>query len=174
MEVLETIKKRSSIRKYTDQMLDDVTLKTLIEAALQAPTATNRQEVDVTVLRKGNPILAELDDEVYAGRENRPTSFYYDAPVLLILSAEKAFRFSHIDSGIAVENVSLAAEGLGLGSLIIGCIWKCFAGPKGDYYREALKFKEGYDFTIAIALGYRDTEKDQHLYDFDSKVTYLD
>lgn len=174
METLETIKKRSSIRKYKEQMLDDATLKTLIEAALQAPTATNRQEIDVTVLKHGNPVLAELTEEVYAEREQKPSSFYYDAPVVLILSAEKAFRFSHIDSGIAVENVSLAAEAMGLGSLIIGCIWKCFEGPNGDHYREVLKFKEGYDFTIAIALGYRDTEKEQHLFDFDTKVTYLD
>ena len=48
---LETIEKRSSTRGYTPEALSDTELEALLRAGLQAPTATNRQEIHFTVLR---------------------------------------------------------------------------------------------------------------------------
>lgn len=55
--VIEAIKKRSSTRGYTSQPLTEEELSTLIEAGLQAPTATNRQELHFTVLKDGHPLF---------------------------------------------------------------------------------------------------------------------
>lgn len=174
-EVLKAMEQRSSTRGYTEEKLTKEELDILIRAGLQAPTATNRQEVHITVVNGDHPILKEIEEEKNLGRgiENPPHNFYYEAPVVLLLSAEKAFSWSRVDAGIAVENISLAAEGLGLGSLIIGCIKDALSGEKKEYFSSVLKFPEGYDFEIAIAVGHKAVSKEPHEYSVEKNVTFI-
>lgn len=174
-EVLSAIEKRFSTRGYTDEKLTKEELDTLIRAGLQAPTAANRQEVHITVVDGSNPILKEIEDEKNVGRgiQNPPHNFYFEAPVVLILSADKAFYWGKLDAGIAVENIALAAEALGLGNLIIGCIKDALTGEKRDYFANALKFPEGYEFEIAIAVGHKAVTKEPHEYSVEKNVTYI-
>lgn len=174
-DVLQVIEKRSSIRGYTEQKLTMEELERLVLAGLQAPTATNRQEIHITVVSGSNPILTEIENVKNAERgiENPQHNFYYEAPTVLLLSAERAFSWSPVDAGIAVENISLAAESLGLGSLIIGCIKDALTGEKRDYFSAALQFPEGYEFQIAIAVGHKAVSKEPHEYSVEKNVTYL-
>lgn len=91
----------------------------------------------------------------------------------MILSGEEAFHWSSVDAGIAVQNIALAAESLGLGSLIIGCIRGALQGPKKAYFAEALKFPEGYEYKIAIAVGEKAAEKTPHRCDREKNVTVI-
>ena len=110
-EVLKTIKERSSIRAYTDEKLTREEINAVITAALQAPTARNMQEVHVSVVDGDNPILKEIDtdrkikmlasapgEETKAKIESNPNNFYYNAPTVLILSADKNFKWSKFDA----------------------------------------------------------------------------
>ena len=173
--VTEAIKKRSSTREYTSQPLTEEELSTLIEAGLQAPTATNRQEIHFTVLKGGHPLLQELEEEKNRLREivNPPHNFYYEAPTVVIISAERSFKWSSVDAGIAVENMAIAAQGLGLGSLIIGCIDDALKGEKRDYFSNALHFPENYEYKIAVAFGRKAAVKEPHTYDAGIQVTFL-
>ncbi|MCH5185960.1 MAG: nitroreductase family protein [Oscillospiraceae bacterium] len=185
-EVLKTMAKRSSARAYTDEKLTDNEIKALITAALQAPTARNMQEVHVSVVDGDNPILKEIDtlcksgmianspdEETKARIESNPNNFYYGAPTVFILSADKDFKWSKLDSGIAAENISLAAESLGLGSLIIGIIDDTLRGEKKDYFAKVLHFPENFEFAIAVAAGHKNTEKEPHKIDFDKSVSFV-
>ncbi len=78
-----------------------------------------------------------------------------------------------MDAGIAVENMALAAEDLGLGNLIIGCIFDAIRGEKKEYFSKALKFPENYEYEIAIAFGHKAMNKEPHTYDADAQVTCL-
>ena len=173
--VIDAIKERSSTRGYTREPLTREQLNALIEAGLQAPTAANKQEIHFTVLKGDNPILAELEEEKNRLREiTAPAhNFYYEAPTVIILSADSTYRWSPLDAGIAVENMALAAEGLGLGNLIIGCIFDAMRGEKKDYFSRALRFPENYQYEIAIAFGHKAVTKQPHTYDADSQVTWL-
>lgn len=173
--VIDAIKERSSTRGYTREPLTREQLNALIEAGLQAPTAANKQEIHFTVLKGDNPILAELEEEKNRLREiTAPAhNFYYEAPTVIILSADSTYRWSPLDAGIAVENMALAAEGLGLGNLIIGCIFDAMRGEKKDYFSKALRFPENYQYEIAIAFGHKAVTKQPHTYDADSQVTWL-
>lgn len=173
--VIETIRKRSSTRGYTGEPLTDEQLQTLIHAGLQAPTAANKQEIHFTVLKGDNPILAELEDEKNRLRDIKAPehNFYYEAPVVVILSADSSYRWSPLDAGIAVENMALAAEDLGLGNLIIGCIFDAIRGEKKEYFSKALKFPENYEYEIAIAFGHKAVSKEPHTYNADAQVTCL-
>ena len=173
--VIEAIKERSSTRGYTSEPLTDAELQTLIHAGLQAPTAANKQEIHFTVLKGDNPILTELEEEKNRLRNItvQEHNFYDEAPVVVILSADSSYKWSPLDAGIAVENMALAAEDLGLGNLIIGCIFDAMRGEKKEYYSKALKFPDNYEYEIAIAFGHKAVSKEPHTYDADAQVTYL-
>ena len=174
-EVLNAIAKRSSTRGYTDQKLTDEELNKLLLAGLQAPTAANKQEIHITVVDGDNPILAELEELKNQLRDiqNPPSNFYYGAPVVLFISADAEYYWSKIDAGIAVENIAIAAEGMGLGSLIIGCIKDALYNEKREYFAKALQLPEGYEYEIAIALGHKAVTKEPHEYSVEKNVTYL-
>ena len=174
-EVLKAIEKRSSTRGYTDEKLTKEELNSLILAGLQAPTAANKQEIHITVVEGDHPILAEIEEVKNQGMgiQNPPHNFYFEAPTVLILSADKDFKWSKVDAGIAVENISIAAEGMGLGSLIIGCIKDAMSGEKKEHFATALKFPEGYEFEVAIAVGHKAISKEPHEYSVEKNVTYL-
>lgn len=173
--VIETIKKRSSTRGYTPEPLTEEELNTLLHAGLEAPTAANKQEIHFTVLKGDNPVLQELEGEKnhLRGIETPPHNFYYEAPTVVVLSADSTYKWSPLDAGIAVENMALAAEELGLGSLIIGCIYDTLRGEKKEYFSKALQFPEQYEYEIAIAFGHKAVTKEPHTYDMQAQVTYL-
>ena len=185
-EVLDVIKERSSIRKYRQDTLTEEIDDKLLHAGLQAPTARNTQELHFSVVRGGHPVLAELDKEkkqvIAASLEdqtekdnilNQPDNFYFDAPVVIFVDADKDFGWSQVDAGIAVENIALAAQSLGLGSLIIGSVKRAFEGEKKAYFETTLQFPENHEFAIAIGVGYKDTEKEPHTYDPGKAVSFI-
>ena len=172
MEVLKAIAERRSIRGYTAEKLTREELDTILTAGLQAPTATNRQELHFTVLDGGDPILFDIQEAM--GARLRPTmNFWYDAPTVIVISGERDFRWTAVDAGIAVENMALAAEALGLGNVILGWLKAAMDGENRERYAEAMHFPEGYTFQIAIAVGHRAVEKEPHGFDRDKQVTIL-
>ena len=174
-EVLKAIEERSSTRGYTAEKLTDGELEALLKAGLQAPTAANKQEIHITVVDGENPILADIERVMRAGR-NMPDAahnFYYEAPTVMLLSGDENFSWSPIDAGIMVENIALAAEGLGLGSLIIGCIKGAMNGEERARFAAELKLPEGYRFEVAVAVGHKATSKEPHTYSFEKNVTIL-
>lgn len=175
-QVLSTIKQRSSARAYSTEQLTQSELDTILKAGLMAPTGMNRQEIHFIVIKGDNPVLAELDEEKrrLRGQEKQPHNFYYEAPVLIFLSAEDEFKWKSVDAGIAVENMVLAAESIGLGTLIIGCVYDALHGEKQRYFSEKLQIPEGYSFQIALAVGHKTDNKTPHEYDYEKQVTILE
>ena len=173
--ILNAIEKRSSTRGYTAEKLTKEELEALLRAGLQAPTARNEQEIHISVVDGGHTILAEIEAEKNAQMNTQTPrdNFYYSAPLVLILSGDKGFPWSALDAGIAVENIALAAEGLGLGNVIIGVIKGAMSGGKKEYFSKALKFPENHEFEIAIAIGHKALEKVPHEYDMEKNISYL-
>lgn len=173
--VEEATRNRCSTRGFTPQPLTEAEISALIRAGLQAPTAANRQEVHFTVLKGDAPILQEIEDEKnrLANHPAPTANFYYGAPTVILLSADKGFRWGALDAGIAVENMALTAESMGLGSLIIGCIYDALRGSREAQFGKVLRFPENYGFEIAIALGHKAVGKVPHTYNEKTNVTYL-
>jgi nitroreductase len=174
-DVLSTIEKRSSARLYTEEKVTASELEAILNAGLQAPTGMNRREIHFSVSDGQNPVLEELDEEKrnLRGQEKQPHNFYYEAPTIIFLSAEDSFKWSVIDSGIAVSSMTLAAESLGLGTLVIGCVYDALNGDKKEYFSEKLCIPKGYSFTIALAVGHKADNKAPHEYDFENQVSYI-
>ncbi len=174
-EVLSIIKKRSSARAYSTEEITKEELNTILEAGLMAPTGMNRKEIRFSVVKGDNPVLTELDEEKrrLRGQDVQPHNFYFEAPVLIFISAEDDFKWNRVDAGIAVQNMALAAESLGLGSLIIGCVYDALNGEKKAYFSDKLQIPEGYSFQIALAVGHKTDNKTPHDFDFSEQVTIV-
>ena len=128
METLKTINTRKSVRSYTGALSEEA-LQTVLMAGQAAPVGRAKYEtVHMTVIRD-KELLHEIDRagaEFFNDPERKPL---YDAPCLILLSTTvadpAAGNVPYSNAAIIVENMSLAATDLGLGSCLI---WGCIAG----------------------------------------------
>jgi nitroreductase len=138
MSVFEAILARRSVRSYTDHPLHRTTIKTLLEAAVRAPTAVH-EEPWTFVVMQDKAALKRLSDRAKplfveevrsAHLESRDHSFtvfteanfnmFYDAGTLIIICAKPMGPYAAADCWLAAENLMLAARAMGLGSCVIG------------------------------------------------------
>lgn len=175
-QVLDAMQQRSSTRAYKNIPLTSEEIQALVNAALQAPTARNTQELFFSVADTKSALVQEMNAEFYAARgiEAEGKTFYYNAPLLIFISAKENVSFEGVDAGIAVQNIALAAQSMGLGSVIIGCV-KMLLGneEKKTKYFEQLGISEEYSFQIAIAIGHIENTKTPHEYSEEGYVKYI-
>lgn len=173
--VLQAIADRRSIRAYTSEQITKEQLDALLNAAMEAPSARNLQPFHITVVQ--NPALLTRINELYREQmlktcppemrervEDPSYSVFHHAPTLLVFSCPplSEMAYAQTDTGIAIQTVALAAHSLGLGSVILGMPRMAFMGPEGDALRAELRFPEGYDFCLAIAIGHPAGTKEPH------------
>ncbi len=149
MDLSEAISGRRSIREYTDEALDERTLRRLIDAAVQAPSAVNQQPCTFAVVRD-QKVLDRVSREAKSHMlANMPADahsdhfrallgdpafhIFYHAPVLILISALAQGPWAIEDCALAAENLMLAAYGAGLGSCWIGFAQTFFNTPAGKY-----------------------------------------
>ena len=169
MDVLQAIANRRSHRAYQAQQIPEDVLRRILLAGLESPSARNHQPWHFSVVQDAG-LIQEVHDEAarVMGKGGSPRfadpdfQIFYHAPTVVFLFGEKDFAWTQVDCGIAVENMALAAEGLGVGSVILGLPRPAFTGEKAEELRSRLLCPEGYDFVIALALGYSTDTKDPH------------
>ena len=184
-EVLNAIQARRSTRGFSDVQLTDAELQVLIDAALASPTARNTQMWHFSVVQNKELLdefcreAAELmQKNTPAGARGRFDSdsfhMFYHAPTVIFISRPEECdnSFVDIDCGIACENIALAAQGIGLGSVIIGLAKPLFMSERGEYYNRTFGIPEGYRFAIAIVVGHNTVTKDAHPIG-EGKVNYV-
>ena len=171
--VLQAIANRRSHRAYESTPVTDEQLQVILDACLQSPSAVNRQPWHISVVRD-QQLLDEINSEVVASMQREaaanpaaravPTKYhvFFHAPLVIFLSADPAWRYSATDCGIAVENMNLAAESLGLGCVILGRPRAAFEGARKAEFEKRLDFKPGEEFMIALSVGVATDEKDPH------------
>ena len=131
MEVMQAIKERRSIRKYKSAPVSDNNLMIVMEAGQSAPSWANTQCWQFIVVRDaekkrsiqkilslGNQSKLNLDivPIVIAACVEHEKSGYRDGKVV----TDKGNSWSMLDLGLALQNITLAAYSLGLGTLHVG------------------------------------------------------
>ena len=114
-EIISTILSRRSIRKYSAELVGEKDVRSLLEAAMAAPSASNRKPwyfVVVTERKK----LDELADKHPYGK------MLFEAPLCIAVCGDPEISKRHWvqDCSAATENLLLAAVGLGLGAVWLG------------------------------------------------------
>lgn len=141
-DLLRTIYRRRSVRDYTAQVLEKETIETLIDAAIQAPTARRQEPWSFVVVQDKN-VLNRLSESVKErlrleaeaendlGRFCRPEfNIFYTASTLVLICGKTQSPSVEADCWLAAENLILAACSMGLGSCVIGLAVDAFNTPQ--------------------------------------------
>jgi len=150
MNTLDAIAARRSIREFRDEPLPDDALDAILTAAIQAPSGANRQPWRFIVVRKDKraEMLRVMREGMATrvargeniGSSERTASAMEQAPVTVFvfnplgtdpLSSQLAeqTRTPVVDVqsiGAAIQNMLLAAQDLGIGSLWIGHVFNAY------------------------------------------------
>ena len=116
--VMEAILKRRSIRKYEDRPVSQEQLTGLLEAAMAAPTAFNSMPWEFVVVTDPE-VLAKLKAGLMFARHNAPAAIVVCGNPKVARN-KACERFWVQDCSAAIENILLAAVGMGLGTVWIG------------------------------------------------------
>ena len=181
-QVLETIKKRRSIRKYLPEQLKEAELQAILEAGAYAPSAHNEQSWHFTVIRNKELLdrISAMTKEVMSAQSadwekdmgnNKEFHLFYHAPAVIVVSMKKAAMSPLVNCSAAIQNMLLAAESLDIGSCWIGLVRYYFA-LKDELPR--LKLPEGYEPCYAVALGYKGARPANAPPRIENAVNYID
>jgi nitroreductase len=151
--ILDIIKKRRSIRKYTDKSVSPEIINQLLTAAMSAPSAANQQPWHFLVVEKREQLVA-------LSSFNSGYLPVAKAQVVIIVCGEEALaklpQYWMQDCSAATENILLTATGLGLGSLWAGVTPGSTHQSK---IKELFNMPENITPFAVVSLGYPDEEK---------------
>jgi nitroreductase len=174
LTVFETILARRSVRSYQAQAVDRVTIGSLLEAAVRAPTAIH-QEPWAFVIISDRQLLHSLSDcakpiIIAKAKDNGSErsshmleiiddpdfNIFYDAGTLILICGRTAAPFYAADCWLAAENLMLAACAMGLGTCVIASALHAFNLAE---IRLQLGIKDEFSVVAPIILGYPNKEK---------------
>jgi nitroreductase len=175
MDLFDAIKNRRSIRRYKAVPVDDRKIEAILEAGRWSPSWSNTQCCRFIVVRDP-AVRAKIAESLMKIRlpdreiDNPAAKALVTIPVLIVVCAETGksglkpgpgggtgefitdkgdwFMF---DAALAVENMILAAHGLGLGTVIIGA----FDAKKVE---QELDVPKGYRVVTFFPVGVPDQE----------------
>lgn len=145
---------RTSIRKFTEQPVEDSKTELLLRAAMAAPSAKNQQPWEYFVVTDKQTI-SEL------GESTPNASCAKGAPLVFAACYRKQCllpNYAHIDMSASVENLLLEADELGLGAVWLGI---APIGERMEKIGEILRLPEHLTAFALIACGYPAEEKAQ-------------
>lgn len=184
-ETQKSILERRSNRGFSSVALTQAETQALIDAALASPSACNYQDWHFSFVRNQalleefsaqyrQILLSELTSEE-AKKKNTTYDVFFHAPLVVFISLPETpkSRFAEVDAGIAVQNLALSAQGMGLGSVILGRPKDVFQANNTQKWEERLGFPKGYRFAIAIAIGHPTVSKEAHPIN-ENKITTID
>jgi nitroreductase len=175
MNLTEAIYARRATRAFTPGMVEEPLLRSLLAAAVQAPSAMNTQSWKFAVVQNAaqlrrysdlakqlmlDRLKAQADAKASHYREmlgDAGFNIFYDATTLVAIGVDAPTDYSGADCWLAAENLMLAATEAGLGTCCIG-----FAVPMlntGDVKRE-LGFAPGATVFAPIIVGYPSLKPD--------------
>lgn len=155
MDFIKTIAMRKSTRSYKSEQIDDESLNTILTAGCAAPVGMGAyNEVHMTVIQ--NPDLLTRISKASGNLLGNPKADpLYGAPTLVIISGKPNNKIPSLEIANAsciVENMTLAATSLGLGS-----VYLLGAAITVNLYKELLaelNLLEGFVPAAGIALGH--------------------
>jgi nitroreductase len=150
MDVLDAIRTRRSIRKYTKDPVEDEKIQTCLEAAQWAPSASNKQPWNFIVVRN-EETRKKLSEMHPYGR------FMRDSPVVFVVLGDPDLnpKYYLMDACIATQNLLLAAHAQGLGTCWMGVIDASFEKDM----KTLLKIREPLRILCCVSMGYPDESR---------------
>lgn len=169
---LDLLKKRRSIRQYTDQPVEKEKIDLLVEALLRSPSSRDFNPWQFVVVTDRRLIDALAKAKVHG------SEFMKNGPLAIVVCGDPDRSDVWVeDCSIAALIIHLAATDLGLGSCWVQIRKRDHDGKISaeDYVKKLLGLAEHLTVEAIIAIGYPKEEKAGHPFSslpFD-KVRYL-
>ena len=175
--LMDIIKARHSIRKYTDKQISREDLEVILEAGNYAPNAGGGQRSMMDAVHNaelaakiGRMNLAKFDRSKLLGgyvSKEQPSSIddptikngFYDAPTVVAIFCQNGFAFRVADAFCMAENMILQATELGISSCIISRGEETFVSDEGQKLLNEWDVPENYSAVCFVILGYIDGEQ---------------
>lgn len=147
-DVLDIIRTRRTVRKFTDQEVTQEQLDQLVESAMYAPNRLNHQPWHFIVIRDKRR-QKQFADFL------RIHSYLEDASAVIVAcGVPKASTTWAMDVSAAVENMMIAATALGLGTAWVGApdsvTWSMFE----ESVRDSLRIPIEVRVVALVAVGH--------------------
>ena len=151
MDMLEIMRSRRSVRRYTDEKLSDDQLKKIVSGALLAPSGHSKYPCEFIVVT--NRGLLEKMSHCRKGVAKMLEGAA--AAVVVIANKDKSDTFVE-DSCVAMMNMELVATSLGVGNCWIQVRNRDAEDdtPSENYLRGILNFPENFACQAILSLGY--------------------
>ena len=147
MNLNDAIYSRRSTREFTAESVDELTVRSLTDCAIQAPSAVNEQPWSFAVIRD-KELLRRVSTEAKAHMlaasrtgsssphfqelpRNPKFDIFYDAPVLIVISSVTGGQWAVENCALAAENLMLGACAEGLATCWIGFAQTWLGTPAG-------------------------------------------
>jgi len=148
-KIVETIIKRRSIRVFNEKKIPLKDLDTIIKAGIWAPTACNNQEIRFLILDQTNGLSVIADFKPFVKHASNFILLMRDITERNNLYKKKSSKnLKYIDTGLALGNIALVAESLGISS----CICNLSNYHLKKFYTEKKYNKIIYYFLTIIGL----------------------
>jgi nitroreductase len=136
MNLQEAIRARRAVRAFDHLPVKTEIIHTLLEAAIQAPSAMNAQPWAFAIVQDRERLQRYSDDakrlitqqtradaktrQYSALLRNQSFNVFYDAGTLIVICVAQRGPYSEADAWLAAENLMLTACDLGLGTCCVG------------------------------------------------------
>lgn len=175
--LMDIIKARHSIRKYTDEQISREDMEKVMEAGNFAPNAGGGQTLISSLYRFQLSFLCyEFRLKYCADRSNLAGSYvskeqpsaiddptikngFYGAPSVVAVFGQNGFSFREADAFCCAENMVLQATELGIASCIISRGSETFLSAEGQKLLKKWEIPENYSAVCFVILGYIDGEQ---------------
>ena len=152
--VLDNIRERRSIRKYTSDPVPADILDKIAEAGIQAASGMNKQST--VVIRVTNKEIRQKLVAVNSKIGGWAPDFnpFYGAPVIFIVLGDASWRNTVYDGSLVLGNMMLAAHDLGVGSCWIHRAKETFEMPEWKEWLKSIGVEGEYEGIGHLAVGY--------------------
>lgn len=146
---------RRSVRNFTEQPIDDAMLDMILKTGYYAPSGHNMQTWRFTVLKTQDKI-EQLKEITRAKAEEKKVHFYgFENPkVLILVSNDRRNKDGIQDSSCAAENMMLAAQSYGIGSVWLNPLMTLCDEPEIRELLDSYQVPGQHIVWAAVALGY--------------------
>lgn len=157
MNTLDSIKNRKSTRAFTDQQISDEALDVILKAGYAAPVGMAKYDaIQISVVQNDDvhkkiaSAVGNLTEKMMGKRIEM--AFGFKTTIVISSEPSAAQGTDFINAGCIAQNMLLAAEDMGIASLI----WQAGSGAiaRNEELMKEIGIPEGYRPLVCASFGY--------------------
>lgn len=153
--VVRNILSRHSIREFQEKQIPKAYLEMIVKAGIHAPSGHNMQTWRFTVIQNAGKIV-ELKKIVSEVAKRKKVYFYglNNPNVLILVSNDRRNENAIQDSSCAAENMMLAANSYGIGSVWINAMKTLCDEPEVRKILDSMEIPKQHIVWATLSMGY--------------------